>query len=178
MIAERYAKAIFGLAKEEADCKETGEELQTFLKIFEEVEELKRLLLNPTCSFENKRQTLEALEQFKDLSSLARNFILFLIKKSRLSVFPEICEFYESLLDKEQGRLRAEVSLAVETDDVVIQQIRSKLEEITGKEIVLSVNIDHSLIGGVVVRSGDLIFDGSLKAQLEKIEDRLKEGVV
>jgi F-type H+-transporting ATPase subunit delta len=95
-----------------------------------------------------------------------------------LSVFSEICEFYESFLDKEEGRLRAEVSLAMEADDKVIQEIRRKLEDVTGKQVVLNVKIDSNLIGGVVVKSGDLIYDGSVKSQLEKIEDRLKEGVV
>ena len=178
MIAQRYAKAIFSLAKEEGDCKGLGIELQAFLTIFEEVVELRNLLLNPARSLEDKSKTIKAIDQFKDFSPVTINFILFLIKKGRLSVFSEICEFYESFLDKEEGRLRAEVSLAMEADDKVIQEIRRKLEDVTGKQVVLNVKIDSNLIGGVVVKSGDLIYDGSVKSQLEKIEDRLKEGVV
>jgi F-type H+-transporting ATPase subunit delta len=178
MIADRYAKALFNLAKEEGDYRKAGKDLQTFLAIFEGVKELRSLLLNPSFSFEGKRKILKGVDQFKNLSPMAQNFILFLIKKGRLSLFSEICEFYESLLDTAEGRLRAEVRLAVKTGDEVIQKMKSKLEEITGKKVVLSVHLDQSLIGGVVVKSGDLIFDGSIKTQLEKIEDRLKEGVV
>jgi F-type H+-transporting ATPase subunit delta len=178
MIAERYAKAIFSLAKEEGDCRGTGKELHRFLKLFEEVKELKIFLLNPAYSLKDKRKAIDGLDHVKDLTVLTKNFLLLLIKKGRLVVFSEICKFYDSFLDKEDGRLRAEVSLAVKSDDVLLEEIKKKLEKITEQEVVLSVKIDPNLIGGALVRSGDLIFDGSVKTQLETIKERLKEGVV
>ncbi len=178
MIAKRYAKAIFSLAKEEGDYRETGKELHRFLKLFEDVKELKRFLLNPACSLKDKKKAINELDHVKDLSPLTRNFLLLLIKKDRLVYFSEICKFYDLFLDKEDGRLRAEVGFAVKPDDALLEEIKKKLEEITKQEVVLSVKIDPNLIGGALVKSGDLIFDGSVKTQLETIKERLREGVV
>lgn len=178
MIAERYAKAIFSLAKEEGDYRGTGKELHRFLKLFEEVKELKVFLLNPACRLKDKRKAIDEFEHVKDLSSLTKNFLLLLIKKGRLVFFSEICKFYDFLLDKEDGRLKIEVNLAVKSDGVLLEEIKKKLEKITKQEVLLSVKIDPNLIGGVLVKSGDLIFDGSVKTQLETIKERLKEGAV
>ena len=178
MIAERYAKAIYDLAKEESDCREIGRELEVISKLLKEVEGLKEILLNPAHGLEKKRKAIEVLGRSKILSPLAINFLLLLVKKSRLANIAEICESYDTILNKEEGRLRAEVFLALEVDKATLQGIKERLEEITGKEVVMSVTIDPGLIGGVVIKVGDLVFDGSIKAQLGKIKDRLKEGVL
>jgi F-type H+-transporting ATPase subunit delta len=101
---------------------------------------------------------------------------LLLFDKGRIVFLGDINEFYQKLADELKGVARAQLVSAVELSSETVEKIRTALSEKTGKEIILEVDQDPGLIGGIVTRIGDLVLDGSIKTQLLKMRETLKRG--
>jgi F-type H+-transporting ATPase subunit delta len=96
-----------------------------------------------------------------------------LIDRERMDHFPEIVRSYEGLCDEVSKRIRANLVTALEIPSELVSAIKGQLESMTGKEVILSVAKDPSLIGGVLTKVGNVIYDGSLKTQLLKVKENL-----
>lgn len=178
IVARRYARALFELAKEEGKVGETGGELRLFNEILSNAPALKGLLCGPVYDFDVKRDALERVVVTMGFSQLASNFLLLLIKKNRLSILDEILKVYQVLEDEEMGRIRAKAYLpSVDEESPLLDAIRSRLEEVTGKEVLLDVEEDKDMIGGVVIKVGDILIDGSIRSRLLSLKKRIREGV-
>jgi F-type H+-transporting ATPase subunit delta len=105
-----------------------------------------------------------------------KSFLILLFDKGRLPFIGAIHQYYEKLVDELKGVARATLVSAVALSDETVQKIRATLSEKTGKDIVLEVHQDPSLIGGIVTRIGDLVLDGSIKTQLLNMRETLKRG--
>ncbi len=102
-----------------------------------------------------------------------RNFALLLLERGRISALPAIARAYKQLVDERLGRVQATVTSAQPLDPATAASVQRALEKRTGKRVVITSNVDPSLIGGVVARVGDLVFDGSLKSKLEALRARI-----
>jgi F-type H+-transporting ATPase subunit delta len=105
-----------------------------------------------------------------------KSFLLLLFEKGRIGFISNINDFYQKLADELKGVARASLVSATDLSSETIEKIRTTLSKRTGKDIILDVEKDPSLIGGIVTRIGDLVLDGSIKTQLLNMRDSLKRG--
>lgn len=178
IVAKRYARALFELAKAEGRVLETGGELRLFMELLDNTPELKILLCGPVYDLQAKREALERVRPGLNLSDLVFNFLNLLIKKGRVSILDEIVEAYQRLEDEETGRIRAKVYLPDgKLGSPLLDKIRARLEGLTGKEILLDLKEDKDMIGGVTVQIGDTLIDGSVRSKLLSVKKRIRGGV-
>jgi len=104
------------------------------------------------------------------------SFLLLLFDKGRIGFISDINGFYQKLADELKGVARASLVSATELSSGTIEKIRKTLSKKTGKDIILEVEQDSGLIGGIVTRMGDLVLDGSIKTQLFNMRESLKRG--
>jgi F-type H+-transporting ATPase subunit delta len=107
---------------------------------------------------------------------VVRNFYAYLIDRRRLVDFTAIREEFERLADEASGLLTAQVVSASQLDDRRKARLQRALSQRTGREVRLEVTVDETLIGGAVAKVGDLIFDGSIRTQLEQLQASLTKG--
>ena len=175
-VARRYAKALLLIGKEDGQAESYKEELAAVAGMIEREKALEQALINPLYDADARRQVLEAVIQKLKLSAVMSAFLMLLFDKRRIAFIGAISEFYEKLADELKGIARASLVSASELSDGTVEKIRSALYKRTGKEVVLEVQQDPDLIGGIVTKIGDLVLDGSIKSQLLNMRETLKRG--
>lgn len=176
IVAKRYAKALIQIGQEEGQYEQYGQELKAFWEVLRASIELQDVMENPIYDKDQKKALFQALNSNLNLSPTVINFILLLIDKRRVGYFGEIVRCYEKLADEVAGRIRARVISAVALPEASTRVIQERLASLTGKEVIVSVQQDPALIGGVVTQIGDVIYDGSIRTQLETIKETLMKG--
>ncbi len=174
--ARRYAKALFELAREAAAVDGVRGQLEGLEALFVESPELRDAIFRPLHPVEQRRAVLEAIAERAGADATVRHFIAFLVDQRRLIDFDTIREEYGRLADAAAGRTRAEVRAASPLSEAQRERLRQALASRTGQQVELDVQVDASLIGGAVARVGTLVFDGSLKSQLEQLRSSLMKG--
>jgi F-type H+-transporting ATPase subunit delta len=175
-LPRRYAKALVELAVEQQAVDRYGEELATVNAILDREELLRQLLESPSLALEKKAAMLSDLAAALDLSSRMRDFLGLVLSKGRIGYLPQIEDTYRRLADELSGVLRARITSAVVLDAAQQQAIGASLEKQTGKKVALNVSVDPQLIGGVKAEIGGRLFDGSVRTQLQRIEESLTKG--
>ncbi len=173
-LTRRYAKALVEIGVEEKAIEAYAEELANVKEILSQEELFSQLLDNPTLALEKKQAMLAELCKVMELSSGMVKFLGLLLSKGRLCYLGQIEENYRRQADELSGILSAKIIAATKLDDVQQQAIASGLEKQTGKQIALTVEVDPDLIGGLQAEIGGRLFDGSVKTQLKRIEESLK----
>jgi F-type H+-transporting ATPase subunit delta len=123
-----------------------------------------------------RRQVLDALIQKLKLSPVMSQFLRLALEKERLRFLPAMAAAFQKLVDEYQNVGRATVTAAVSIPAADQQKIKSALEKATGKTIILTVQQDPELIGGIKAKIGDLVLDGTVRTQLEALKNSLKRG--
>jgi F-type H+-transporting ATPase subunit delta len=172
-IGRRYAKALLSIGVATKSFDALGRELDRAADTISRSPELKNALENPVFAVSKRRQVLEQLARPLALSTTVKNLLLLLLDKGRINALPDIARAHRELVDEQAGRARAVVTSAAPLDPGVESRLKGALEKQTGKAVILDKRIDPSLIGGVVAQVGDLVFDGSIKTQLDQIRQDL-----
>ena len=175
-LSRRYAKALVELGVEQKAVESFGDELAQVKDILSREELLRQLLDSPTLALEKKQAMLADLSTVLELTEGMDKFLGLLLSKGRLCYLEQIESNYRSLADELAGIMSAKITAASELDDVQKQAIATLLEKQTGKQVVVSVEVDANLIGGLQAEIGGRLFDGSVKTQLKRIEESLTEG--
>jgi len=175
-IARRYAKALVQLGAEEGAVEKFNAELAAFNAMLVGNPALSSLFKSPAYGIEAKRGILKDIIAKLALSGTGGNFLQLLLDKSRLALLPQIAESYSAFADELSGVVRPTLASGLPLEESQVEEIKNALEKSTGKKVVLKVELDPSLIGGVVTKIGDKLFDGSVRTQLTKIEDILQKG--
>ncbi|CAN2039352.1 ATP synthase subunit delta [Candidatus Magnetomoraceae bacterium gMMP-15] len=175
-IARRYAKALLILGKENGQAEIYGEELNDFAQLLADNKNLERTLINPLHSATGRRNVLTAVLKESQLSKEINSFLNLLFDKGRMGFLSSINDFYQKLADELKGVARASLISATELSSEAVEKIQTALSKMTGKEVVLEVEHDPGLIGGIITRIGDLILDGSIKTQLFNMKESLRRG--
>jgi len=173
-LTRRYAKALVELAEEEKAVEAYGDELATVKEVLTQEELLRQLLDSPTLALEKKQAMLADLCKALELSAGMGKFLGLLLSKGRFCFLGQIEDNYRNQADELFGILSAKITAASELDDVQQQEIATSLEKQTGKQVALTVEVDADLIGGLQAEIGGRLFDGSVKTQLKRIEESLK----
>ena len=168
-VARRYAKALYMIGVEENRLDALTREVKSLADVVRASPELATLLSNPVIAQETRRAVMSDILTRVGVSPTARNFTLLLTDRRRGAMLPAVAEALSSLSDERAGKVQAEVTSATPLSDAQIQKVRAALEKLTGKSVAVSHKVDASLIGGMVTRIGDKVYDGSLKARLNEI---------
>jgi F-type H+-transporting ATPase subunit delta len=175
-IARRYAKALILIAVEHGAVERYYDELAAFSDALSSNAEVGDILASPGYRIEAKREIVREIAAKREVSRTVGDFLFLLLEKKRLDQLPHIIFGYRSFADDTAGILRSTVTSALPLTEEQLGRIRGALEKGTGKKIILGVATDPLLIGGVVTRIGDKVFDGSIRTQLAKIQDILQKG--
>jgi len=170
-IARPYAEAVFKLAQQQGSLKDWSERLQLYAAIASNPE-MASLIGNPKISNEQLAELFGELCGDK-LDDYGKNFIATLIENDRLDLLPEIAGLYEQARADAEGVITAEVLSALPLDDAQQKKIAASLKKRLGRDVVLECEVDESLLGGAVIRAGDLVIDGSAKGQVERLSNVL-----
>ena len=172
--AKRYAQAIFSLGQERGTLDTWGQDLAMLSRVVAD-DRIATYLTNPSVAAERR---IEALESSLNLNvqTEARNLARMLIERNRTMLIPQIREMFDDQLRAERGIVVAEVTTAERLSDAEQDHIREKLETMTGKKVELALKIDPDIIGGIIIRIGDQVIDGSVRNKLEKMRARLVAG--
>lgn len=174
--ARRYAKALFGLAREENAIDAVRGELTTLSRLLADISEFRDALFRPLHPGAERRAVLTAVCDRVGASATVRNFCAFLVDQRRAIDFDAICEAYGELADRVAGRTRARVVSASPLRDEQRERLRRALAARTGQQVDFDESVDPELLGGAVASVGGLVFDGSLRTQLQRLRTSLMEG--
>jgi F-type H+-transporting ATPase subunit delta len=172
-IAEVYARALFEVAKENDVLDRIRDELNEFTEALEDEDnsELRLFFYSPYFSSEEKTQAVEKIVDGADERFV--NFLKLLAERHRMPVLPRIRRRFESLWAEENRLLPVNVTAAVELDDELVKGIGKRIEEQTGRTVELSSNVDPEVLGGLVVRVGNMVLDASVRNRLEQIRKQV-----
>ncbi len=159
----RYAQAMFDLALEKEQLDRWQSDLEKVARLGQDAT-IAAYLGNPKVHFEDKARLLA--ERLGDIDPLVLNVVYLLLTKDRLDMLADIADEYQRLLDSRRGIERAEVTTVVPLDDEATLKLSKSLGDIVGKEIVLKLKVDPSIIGGFVARVAGKLIDGSTRAKL------------
>jgi F-type H+-transporting ATPase subunit delta len=173
ILGRRYALALLNLATEAGKADKVGNDLRDFAVSWNDNRGLRAVFENPGVSLQARKQILRELAQAAGMDALVRDTLLLMGDHGRLSHLTELVDSYTALAESRSGRVRAEVVTATEMPEAYFGELQKTLERVTGKQVVITRSVDASLIGGVVARVGDQIFDGSVKHRLGELKDEL-----
>jgi len=171
--AVRYAKALFGIAQESGNVDAVRAELDGLVAAIDEVPGLADVFVRPVHPARERRRALAALAAPLKLSPLVANFCAYLIDQRRTRDLVPIRDEFVRLAEEAAGRVRGEVVSATPLEPAQLDRVRGALARRIGRELDLEVRVDPELVGGLVARVGDLVFDGSLRTQLAQLRAQL-----
>ena len=175
-ISGRYAKALLSLGQEDGQYETYGRNLQEFGIFCSTNEEFFRVISNQIFSVEDRKKVLEVALTKSPFSDVVKNFLRLLLDKNRIGAIREITDYYSRLTDELSNITRADILTAKPLKEGALDKLENALKGLTSKDVRTEVKEDETLIGGLVVKIGDLVLDGSVKAQLDGLKESLKRG--
>jgi F-type H+-transporting ATPase subunit delta len=170
-IARPYAQAAFSMAQSQGDLKKWSDMLQLIAAVASD-DAMQFLIGNPGITSAKLVDTFigicgDGLDQY------GQNFVRVLAENKRLDVMPEIADLYELKRAEAESTIEAEVTSAIPMSEAQQSQLVAALKKRLGREVTLVTKTDDSIIGGAIVRAGDLVIDASVTGQLEKLANTL-----
>jgi F-type H+-transporting ATPase subunit delta len=170
-VARRYAMALMAAAEQQKNIESVSKDMELVGKVLNESRELRLFVASPIISPSKKRVVFDDLFGPR-IGKETLTFIHLLTSKSREPVLQEIAEQFKLLHDEKLGIVTVEVRTSLEFNYGQEKDLRAELERMTGKKVRLQFVIDNTIKGGVVIRIGDTVLDGSVKRQLERMRER------
>ena len=167
-IARRYAKALLLISKEDGQTDTYRNELGGFADLVEQ----EKSLYETT----GRRNVLQTVIDKLDLTRTMKSFLLLIFDKGRIGFIGSINDYYQKFADELKGVARASLVSAIDLSADTVEKIRAALSKKTKKDIILEIEQDPALIGGIITKIGDLVWDGSIKTQLINMRESLKRG--
>ncbi len=173
IVARRYAQALLELGMEQNAVDKIADDFDAIAQAFETSHDLRNALENPLVAHAAKKGVMSDLCDQLGASPMTKNALLLLIDRRRTKTLPYVARYLRELTDVRKGIVRAEVTTAVTLGDAYYERLRTQLEKMTGKKVVVDKRTDPALVAGVVTRIGDRVFDGSLRTRLQALRDAL-----
>ena len=169
----QYANALADIALAQGAAGPVLQQLGDFNAAYASSGELRNTLASPAVSKALKRGVAEKISARLGASKIVRNFLFVVIDHQRTHLLPEMVQLFEDVLRERQGIAEALISSPVELSDAQRKQLGQTLERLTGKKVETKFTLDAKLLGGVLVRVGDTVYDGSLRNRLDQLRERL-----
>ncbi|MEM6629259.1 MAG: ATP synthase F1 subunit delta [Bacteroidota bacterium] len=175
-IGYRYAKSLFSLAQEKKVMNEVKEDMVVLRDTCEESRELRNFLSSPLISTSKKRSVLEKLFKGQLKTDFSIQLVDLLARKGREPFLFHTAQAFLDIYDKEFHIARGVITSAVKLPKKLVESIRDKMEAELNETLILTEEVDPSLIGGYKIQVGDQLFDGSVAASLRKIKREFQEN--
>ena len=173
-IAKNYAEAMLELAKRAKDLRGWGSLLQGIADAMQKDQTLRAFLETPRVDAATKNKVLRKALTDRSPAKFVR-FIESVVSHRRQMLIPAISREYMDLVDEAEGRLHALVTVANEADEKTKKLIADRLSKVFDKTVVPHVTVDSRILGGLVVRVGDTVMDGSVRRKLDRLRDRMSK---
>jgi F-type H+-transporting ATPase subunit delta len=173
-VARRYAKAFLVVATEAGKLDRLADDLDELVRHGRAGGgELFNVLENPAFTLEERKGVLTAVLDRLEVEPLSRNLLMLLLDKGRFAAVESIASIFGEMADEKRGRTRVVVETAEELSRSMENEVRTALERVTGKQVVLDMRVNPALIGGIVARVGSKVYDASVRARLDDLRQRL-----
>jgi F-type H+-transporting ATPase subunit delta len=172
-LGRRYAKALYDLAKAENSVDRVQRDLVSIADAWDASAELRNVFENPAFAQDVKKKVLVSIAERTGATKLVVSTVSLLADRRRLRYVRDIADAFVAMVERASGRVRAEVITASALPDAYYAQLGKVLSEATGREVTITKKVDPSIIGGVVTRVGDTVYDGSLKNRLSDLKSEL-----
>jgi F-type H+-transporting ATPase subunit delta len=172
-IARRYARALFAIGVDQRSFESLGKELEALAALWNEATEMRQSLSNPIFRPSQKRAILQGLLPQVAPTREVQNLAFLLLERGRIAALPAIARAYQEMCDDKLGRARATVRSARPLDIATQTEIRQVLERRTGRSVIMTTEVDPSLVGGIVAQVAGLVLDGSLRARLHALSSKI-----
>jgi F-type H+-transporting ATPase subunit delta len=174
-IAARYAKAIFDLAREANTLPALEQDLQALAETVETNAEFGDLISSPIYSREEQASSLAAIASKMGLSTLTANTLGLMAEKRRLFVLPAMIAAVKDMIAEEKGEITAEITASKALTKAQSDKLAETLKASVGKDVIVNVEVDESLIGGLIVKVGSRMIDTSIRSKLSNLQNSMKE---
>ncbi|HUP82916.1 MAG TPA: F0F1 ATP synthase subunit delta [Candidatus Limnocylindria bacterium] len=175
-IARRYAEAAFEIAQRDGVVDTWLEQLGTVAYAVSDSTIVYRLE-NPHVALETRTAALHKVLGADMLPQLG-NLVGLLLRRRRVDALPSIAREFRRLYNRRAGIVEALATSAIELDDTELAALRTRLEKMTGGTIELATAVDPTILGGIQVRIGDTLYDGSVRGRLERLRAKLASGAI
>jgi len=172
-LARRYARAVLEIGTANGSLDKIGADLRSLAKAMHESAELVTALTNPAIRRADRRRVIDGLLQRIGAEPNTKNLVYLLLDGERMSSLESISREVDAMIEAKSGRTVAEVTSAKPLDAAQLSQITAALEKLSGKKVAVTRREDPNLLGGVVAKLGDTVYDGSLRTQLRTLRDEL-----
>jgi ATP synthase F1 delta subunit len=173
-IAEVYARSLFEVAKEHDVLDRVHEELGEFAEALNEDRNLQVFLFSPYFSSTEKQRGVTSI--ISDADERTVNFLELLAERHRMPALFRIKREFDALWADENQLLPVTVTSAVDLDEGLVKEIGERIEEQTGRRVELSSNVDPEVLGGLMVRVGNMVLDGTVRNRLERLRKQVAKA--
>ncbi len=172
-VSRRYARALLEIGEAAHNLDALVEDISRVAEAYETSSDLRAVGDNPNVPLAAKKAILADVCQKLSLAPTARNTVMLLGDRRRLRLLPEIATLLREMNDGKKGLVRVEVVVAAPLSEGFYTRLQATLEKLTKKRVLIDKRQDAALIGGVVLRIGDMVLDSSLKTRLEGLKNAL-----
>ena len=173
-LAGRYALALFELARDEKKLESVGASMAALRRALAESEDLRTLTTSPLVDRDEAARTVGALAHAMKLDPITANFLGVLAKNGRLGQLGNVIRAFNTLSARHRGEITAEVTSARPLDDGQVEAIRRNLANRMGRDIAVELNVEPEILGGLVVKIGSQMIDGSIRTKLNNLASAMK----
>jgi F-type H+-transporting ATPase subunit delta len=172
-LARRYARAVLEIGLSQGNLDKLGADLRSLAAAMKTSAELVGVLTNPGFRRTERKKIVDALLDRIAAQPASRNVTHLLLDGERMASLPAISRELDAMIEARSGRVTAEVVSATPLTPDQLTQITAQLEKLSGKQVVIQKREDPALLGGVVAKVGDTVYDGSLRTQLRSLRDQV-----
>jgi len=173
-VSNRYARALADVAGR-GDYRRVGRELEDFTAVYGESAELRELFDTPAVPLAEKIKVVEAIAGRLGAAQVTTNFLRVLAANYRMGLLREICQTFRRIANERLGVVEVKIISAGDLSDAERQALRARFSELTGKQVEFDFRRDQELVGGILAQIGSVIYDGSVRGQLERIRRGLTQ---
>ena len=174
-IAQRYATAVYDIAKESKKVKAIEADLDALQDALATSEDFRNLIHSPIYTRDQQSGAMSALAKKMGLSPTMANTLALMASKRRLFVLPQLISTLRGIIADEKGEVTAEVTSAKALTKAQADKLAKSLKASTGKTVTLNQTVDESLIGGLIVKVGSKMIDTSIRSKLNSLQNAMKE---
>lgn len=175
-IGYRYAKSLFDLTVEQGDVENAGKDMALLRDTISENRDLSVFLKSPLISSSRKEKIIDRIFKGQFQTASAEKLVSMIVRKGREMYLPQVAEAFLRLYDQQQNIKRGQLTSAVALTDKEVAEITATMEKQTGSHLVLTREVDPSIIGGFMLKIDDNLFDGSVSGAIRRLKQQFAPG--
>lgn len=173
-LAFRYAKSIFELARDAKNDQKVLDQLRALDTSFQKDADVLEFLASPLIKLEDRKRSIETALKGANALPEVQQLLVLLVDKGRISIYSQVVEAFQQLIDDANGVVRGTVRSAAALSPAERQQIEATVEKVLNKKVIMTYKVDPTVIGGLIAQAGSYTFDDSIQSHLQRLNDELK----